>query len=816
MVRVVIAEKPSVARDIAKVLGATQRHDGYIDGNGYAITWAIGHLVHLFEPDDYGGLWKGRWSLKQLPMIPEEWRLKTHPNTKKQLDIVTRLINDHTTEEVICATDAGREGEHIFRLIYQFTQCQKPFKRLWISSLTDEAIEQGFGNLHPGQDFDNLAAAARARAQADWLIGMNMTRAYTVHNGALCTIGRVQTPTLAMIVTREELITVFKKAYFYEISATLAEGFQAKYQNKQGKTRIDVKQEAERLHARLLPHTTGTITKVEKKIKKHKPPMLFDLITLQKEANKRFGMTAAMVLEHAQALYERYKLITYPRTESQHISEDMVPQLPQTLACLNHPLAPMALERLRAGHKLGKAYVDKTKLSDHHGILPTPRRPPANLPDPLQKVYELIVARFVAIFLPDHVVEETFVWLKIGGEFFRARGTVVLEEGWKVIERRKPGAKTEEQKIPELTKGQTVNVTAMELLERETAPPKPYTDATLLAAMKNAGREVEDEALAKAMKESGLGTPATRAEIIEKLVRTKLIERRKKSIHPTRKGMALIGIVAGPLKSPELTGEWEQKLKDIEEGRMARQAYDDSIVGMVTGLLPEVTKKPPGAMKEFSKWAEKRREDAKAQESKATTRPRKPSKTSSLAQGNCPKCGQGTVIEGKGAWGCNRFRAGCQFRIPKQIAGKVLTAKQVADLAGKRKTTKLKGFQGKSGAKFEARLILDENLDVKFDKDSAVVSKEQKPKTMHCPRCGKGTVIEGKRGFGCDRFREGCHFVIWKEIAGKKISATQVQRLVNKGSTTLLKGFTNPQGNRFNACIRLNSNWEPEFEIADS
>ncbi len=426
MTTVVLAEKPSVARDIARVLGASRKGEGFLEGNGYRVTWALGHLVHFAEPDEYGEEWAKRWSADQLPMVPERWKLKLDNKTAAQFKLVKSLITAPETERLVCATDAGREGEHIFRLIYEHAHCKKPFDRLWVSSLTDESIRAGFRALKPGQAFDPLAAAARARAQADWLVGMNLTRAYTVHNRVLCTIGRVQTPTLAMIVARDAEIASFTKAYFYELVARLAEGFDARYL-LDGATRIDNKETAERLHRELSPYPTGTVRKVDKKVRHNRPPPLYDLTTLQRDANRRFGFTAAQVLEQAQALYETHKLISYPRTESRHISEDMLPQLPGILRHLDHPLAPEALARLEAGHRLSKAYVDRTKLTDHHAILPTDKTPPAGLPEPLRKIYDLVVARFVAVFLPDQQVEETRVEIAIGDGLFLAHGSVVLE-----------------------------------------------------------------------------------------------------------------------------------------------------------------------------------------------------------------------------------------------------------------------------------------------------------------------------------------------------------------------------------------------------
>ena len=603
MTTVVIAEKPSVARDIARVLGATRRAEGYLEGQGYRVTWAVGHLIHFAEPDDYGPPWKGRWSPGQLPMIPTDWRLKTAPATVKQFRIVRDLINARDCSELVCATDAGREGEHIFRLIYEHAHCRKPVRRLWVSSLTDEAIRDGFRRLRPGADYDPLGRAARARAQADWLVGMNLTRAYTLRNRVLCTIGRVQTPTLAMVVARDALIEGFVKALFYELVARLAEGFSARY-SRDGETRIDDKAKAERLRARLAGHRTGTVTAVEQRVVHNRPPPFYDLTTLQRDANRRFGLTAAEVLTQAQALYETHKLISYPRTESRHISEDMLPKLPGILGRLDHPLAPEALARLQGGHRLSKAYVDDTKLTDHHAIIPTGKPAPAGLTGPARRVYDLVAARFVGVFLPDQRVEETQVSLDIGGETFVARGSLVLESGWKRVEpQRGPspadatgtGAGTEDGQtppLPPLSVGQTVHVDALEVVEKETQPPRPFTDATLLAAMKGAGREIEDEALARVMKGSGLGTPATRAEIIEKLIRTGYLERARKQLRATPKGRALIALVAEPLRSPELTAAWEQRLKEIEDGGGAADAFYADIVSFLQDLIPKVAAGP--------------------------------------------------------------------------------------------------------------------------------------------------------------------------------------------------------------------------------
>ncbi len=814
MSTVVVAEKPSVARDIARVLGARRKGQGFLEGNGYVVTWALGHLVQFAEPDDYGPPWNGRWAFSQLPMLPEQWKLKTGRSTYSQFQVVRKLLNDAAHDRIVCATDAGREGEHIFRLIYEQARCQKPFQRLWISSLTDQAIGQGFRRLQPGTAFNGLAQAARARAQADWLVGMNLTRAYTVHNKALCTIGRVQTPTLAMLARRDEEIANFVKSYFYELVAQLEEGVAAKY-SKDGQTRIDVKEEAERLHRQLEPHKTGTVVQIEKKIVRHRPPALYDLTNLQRDANRRFGFTAAKVLEYAQTLYETHKLITYPRTESRHISEDMVGQLPGILEQLEHEQAPVALERLRQGHRLSRAYVDRTKLTDHHAIIPTVQKPPPLSPV-LRKIYDLVVARFVAIFLPDQVVEQTTVTLDIGGATFVARGAVELEPGWRVVEpRRDDREEAERQVIPPLQQGQTVHVNRLEVVEKETQPPKPYTDATLLAAMKNAGRDLDDDALADTMKDCGLGTPATRAEIIERLIRSGYVLRERKSLRSTAKGKALIELVAEPLRSPELTAEWEQQLQEVEAGRCAAEAFYQSITDFVTELLPRVA--------EGSALSPEQVAEARQQQRFGKGKGRGRSQSGNANLGACPLCKQGVVMENAKAYGCSRYRAGCKFAIWKVVAGKRVTERQVQALLTRGSTERLQGFKSKAGKKFAASLKLGPDFKVTFDFESRAAKRvnasmarsETVLEVLRCPKCGLGQIIEGKKGRGCNRYREGCDFVVWYEMAGKKLTEKQIATLIGKGRTGVIKGFKSRAGNKFEARLRLDSDYKVVFEFVD-
>ncbi|MBK5970834.1 MULTISPECIES: DNA topoisomerase III [Thiorhodovibrio] len=885
MTTLVLAEKPSVARDIARVLGARSRHEGYLEGSGYRVTWALGHLVHFAEPDDYGtrrgtpgetaqqatargqtnaedgaqsgaqwqpqsdpqsqpaatASWAGRWSLAQLPMIPARWRLRTDKKTAAQFKIVKALLNAHETERVICATDAGREGEAIFRLIYQHARCTKPVERLWISSLTDEAIRAGFQALKPGSAFDPLAATARARAQADWLIGMNLTRAYTVRNRVLCTIGRVQTPTLAMIVARDAAIAAFEKAYFYELVAHLREGFDARLAPNwphDGETRIDDKAKAEKLREQLAPHQSGQVTDIQRKERRQRPPPLYDLTNLQRDANRHFGFTAAKTLELAQQLYEQHKLISYPRTESRHISEDMLPQLPGILGALNHPLAPIAAERLATGHKLSKAYVDKTRLTDHHAILPTQTRAPASLPEPLQRIYDLVCARFVAVFLPEQRVLDIHVRLDIGGACFVAQAARVLDPGWKAAEVKSKRSASEPETesaqttaLAALEKGQSVHVAGMEVVEKETQAPRPYDDASLLNAMKNAGREIEDDALAAAMKDSGLGTPATRAEIIEKLIRTGYVERQRKTLRATEKGRVLIDLVAEPLRSPELTADWEQRLKAIERAEADAGAFYQDICDFIRALIPQVAVGATMSPEQIDAARAAAPGKTGSKKGGKSTRGKGRSKRATQSAGDlgaCPICKEGQISENSRAFGCSGYRDGCGFTVWKTIAGHKVTEAELKALVDTGHSEPISDFRSKAGKAFSARLQLDQNGRVALDFDSAAdtdqvtrapiepapISAPQTASTptgiAQCPKCHQGRIIRGRRGYGCDRYREGCDLVIWREQYGIILDEHQIRRLIERGQTDPIDRLTRPDGQTGHGILRLRADFSLE------
>ena len=703
---VVLAEKPSVARDIAAELQANAKRDGYYEGNGYRVTWAFGHLVTISEPEDMNPAWGKPWNLQQLPMLPHQWKYRIADKAEAQFGVIKKLFADASS--IICATDAGREGELIFRLIYRLAGTNKPVQRLWINSLTAEAIRDGFRNLQPSKAFDNLADAALARAHADWIVGLNFTRAYTTINKQLCTIGRVQTPTLAMLVERQNAIDTFKPVAFFEIIVTLEPGFKATYitPGTEPQTRLPDIAAAEAILSAITPVPRGTVLSVVTEEKKSKAPALYDLLTLQKEANKRYGYTAQETLDLAQSLYEEYKVLSYPRTESRYLPTDMLPELPKILAALPQQWAAhsqAAIADLAGGLQLSKSYVDNTKLTDHHAIIPTHKPAPAGLPEKQRNIYHLVAARFLGIFLPPEIREETTAILAIASHSFRARGVVIKDAGWTVLEPRDiDGEKAEDgadegQKLPQLAQGQQVAKRTAAIREGKTTPPKPYDDASLLTAMKNAGNELDDEDLAAYMKQSGLGTPATRAAIIERLLATGYIGRKKKSLIPTTKGIALIRQVHVDLKNIALTATWEQRLSDMQDGKLPLATFENDIAGFVARILPTAIN-----------------EAAPVQ---GTAMP---------GLGACPQCKQGVVRMGPKSASCSRWKEGCKFSIWIEQHGKKLSEAQISQLLDKGRTKLIKGFKKKDGTgTYDARLVLTDDFKVRLDFDRVVSNARQ-------------------------------------------------------------------------------------------
>ena len=589
----VIAEKPSVAFSIADVLGAGRKEPGSRRGNGYVVTWAIGHLIGLAKPHEIDPGWKV-WRFESLPMLPKEWGLKVLEQTRDHFEIVQSILNSAEVERVICATDAGREGELIFRYLYRKAGCQKPVQRLWISSLTPDAIRAGFQCLRPGHDFDNLAAAAEARSRADWLVGMNFTRAYTVRFGPdLLSVGRVQTPTLAMLVEREREIRTFVPVKYCEVEAAFGrgrDGYSGTWFNS-AKTKSEGEEQAQRLppdrvqaeaiRARC-EGRSGKVVESSGSDKSFPPPLLYDLTELQRHANRLYGMTAQATLTAAQALYESHKLLSYPRTDSRHLTSSVAASLGPIVAAI----VPDYRDAIAPGTgttPLSKRFVDDTKVTDHHAIIPTGApRAGKKLGQDEARLYDLVCRRLLMAWHADHKTRVTKVvtWVpaeaKAGEkvDLFRASGTVVTQVGWKALDielakfKKKEDGAEPERRLPEgLAVGQIRPVRAIEIQSKKTSPPKRFTDATILTAMESAGRALDNRELEEAMRERGLGTPATRAAILETLVARAYVERSGKSLQATAKGIALIDVVHESVKSPQLTGEWELALKKLERGQ---------------------------------------------------------------------------------------------------------------------------------------------------------------------------------------------------------------------------------------------------------
>ena len=591
MKSLVLAEKPSVAREIARVLQCGNKGKGFIEGEKYVVTWALGHLVTLAEPEDYNQAYK-EWRLEDLPLLPETLELKVIRQTSAQFHAVRQLMQRSDIKELIIATDAGREGELVARWIMVKAKWKKPFKRLWISSQTDAAIREGFAALKPGMEFNHLYDAAVCRAEADWLVGLNITRALTCKYNAQLNAGRVQTPTLAMIVRREQEIQGFVPRDYWTVRAQFGDYF-GDWRDGGGNSRSFDLRQAQAIAAKV-NGKTGVISEVSIQAKTEPPPLAYNLTELQRDANKRYGFSAQKSLSLLQGLYEQHKLVTYPRTDSRYITTDMVPTLPVRLqAIAAGPYAALVKPLLAKPLAPGKRFVDNGKVSDHHAIIPTeqPLRLAA-LSDDEQKLYDLIARQFIAVLYPPRRYQQTTLLTTVDGEKFYAAGKVELERGWRAVNDRPADPGEQEDDVPDQPlaahqKGETPTVAACSVSKGKTKPPPRYTEATLLSAMENPGKFIADEELRESIKQSGLGTVATRAEIIEKLLHTSYIERHGKELAPTSKGRQLINLVASDLKSPELTAQWEQSLANIAQGRERRADFIARIKNYAAALVRE-------------------------------------------------------------------------------------------------------------------------------------------------------------------------------------------------------------------------------------
>jgi DNA topoisomerase-3 len=653
----VLAEKPSVARDIAKVLGADKKGDGFLHGNGYVVTWAIGHLVSLAQPHDMRPDWK-QWRFDTLPMLPDAWPLVVYDKTRSQFEVVRKILNSPRVAEVVCATDAGREGELIFRYIYEAAACSKPVKRLWISSMTAEAIRKGFDNLQPGTNYDGLADAAHGRSRADWLVGMNLSRAYSLLYREELSVGRVQTPTLAMLVDRELTLKQFVPEEYIEVIAQFAgqaerkdltyTGTWFRPREEQGKDKEALAKlqrlpadgdEAKQIVARAKKGAVA-IESAQSETQRALPPLLYDLTELQRHANRLFGFSAQETLTYAQALYERHKLISYPRTDSRHLTADIA----ATVGSIASAVAPQYKDLVAEGtgqRPLSKRFVDDTKVSDHHALLPNAVNPGrASLSEPERKIYDLICRRFLMMWHDDHLQAVTTVITAIqtpaqGAEEaitdrYRTSGTLVQQLGWKVLdlapEKSKKKSKGEgedgepEQVLPtDLVEGQPQRVARIEAKQKKTKPPKRFTEGTLLTAMQTAGQMLDEKELSDAMKETGLGTPATRAGIIETLLKRAYIVRGGKTLEATDKGIHLIEVVHPEARTPAMTGQWEAYLKKIHHGEAQLAPFIEGINSYVSEVVGKVSQMPRKAWtpRPDAPGSEARKQDSGA-EAKAT------------------------------------------------------------------------------------------------------------------------------------------------------------------------------------------------------
>jgi DNA topoisomerase-3 len=696
--RLIVAEKPSVGRDIANALGKHRRGRGALIGEGWTVTWALGHLAELAPPDAYGEQYK-KWRLESLPILPERFKVRVNHKTREQFAVVKGLLQDPSVTEVVNACDAGREGELIFAYLYGLSRCKKRVSRLWISSLTPEAIREGFASLRDGRSMKPLEDAARSRSEADWVVGMNATRAYSVRfsrPGNVLSVGRVQTPTLRLLVQREKEIEDFKPEKFWTVHARFARDEDSYdgvwFRNKQN--RLMEKDAAEEVAAKVRGGT-GLVRKAEKKTATEKPPLLYDLTELQRNANAKFGFTAERTLRAAQSLYEERKLITYPRTSSRYLSKSLVGGLKERIeATTALPGLAAFAEKLLDMPTLpvNKRVVDDAKVTDHHAIVPTGKRLSGDLPPDEAKVYDLVARRFLAVFFPPARFENTTVVTEVRKETFLSKGRVVLEAGWRALYPDGVGGKKEKEPpvLPSISVGQEWAVAKVGVKEGETKPPPRYSEAALLGAMETAGKFVEDEELRQAMKESGLGTPATRAAIIERLIRVGYVEREKKTLVPTDKGRALISLLGeSQLSSPEMTARWERRLAEMERGAERRPDFMSDINGFVTKLVEEVR----GMQGEKLAAPSSRR----------------------MPLGVCPKCGS-PVVETRKAYSCSAWKtSGCDFAIWKQVSGKRLSEAQAKQLLTKRRTGQLKGFKSKAGKPYAAALKLDGEHKVRLD-----------------------------------------------------------------------------------------------------
>ena len=802
--KLIIAEKPSVAADIARALGGFARSGDYFESEDYVLSSAVGHLLELAVPEKYD-VKKGKWSFARLPVIPPHFDLAPIDRSKERLNLLLRLLKRKDIAGIVNACDAGREGELIFRYLVQHARAAKPIERLWLQSMTPQAIREGFSKLRPDRELLPLADAAKSRSEADWLVGINGTRAMTAFNSKeggfyLTTVGRVQTPTLAILVEREDKIRAFTARDYWEVHARFgakAGEYAGRWFDPEFKKDEDGERKPERLWsadkaAAIVAACRGKkgIASEETKPSTQLSPLLFDLTSLQREANGRFGFPARMTLSLAQALYEKHKVLTYPRTDSRALPEDYLPTVKDTLKALGETNAFSTLARqiLKQGWaKPNKRIFDNTKISDHFAIIPT-LQTPKHLNEAEQKLYDMVVRRFLAVFYPAAEYLQTTRITRVEAHHFKTEGRVLQSPGWLAVYGRTIGE--EAQTLPAIEPNEKVPVLEVGEQAAQTKPPPRYTEATLLSAMEGAGKLVEDDELRAAMEAKGLGTPATRAAIIEGLIREEYVNREGRELVPTPKAFSLLFALhmlhLVELASPELTGEWEHKLKLIEAGKMKRDEFMEQISELVrkvvttikTGEIPDVVY--------------------------------------ATVSTPCPKCG-GVVQENYRKFQCQK----CDFSLWKVTSGREWSPEEVAELITKRVIGPLTGFRSRMGKPFAAVMRLTDDLRLEFDFGQASGEGEEPPDFSGqeplgaCPKDG-GRVFEHGMAYTCENAvgpKKSCDFRSGRMILQQPIERDQMKRLLETGRTDLLAGFVSKKGRRFKAFLVKQPDGKIGFEF---
>ena len=793
--KVCIAEKPSVAREIANVLGANTKRDGYFEGNGYAVTYTFGHLCTLFEPNDYRPHWKS-WDLNNLPMLPEKFETKVVSNDgiKKQFDIVKSLFDK--AEVIINCGDAGQEGELIQRWVINQANYKGEVQRLWISSLTTEAIKEGFENLKPSKNYDNLYYAGFSRAIGDWLLGMNATRLYTVKHGGykqVLSVGRVQTPTLAMVVNRFKEIENFIPQPYWELQTFYRE---TQFNCEEGRF---LKKEDGELLANKVKESDFEIVSVTKKAGKEYAPKLFDLTGLQVYCNNKFGFSADETLKIVQKLYEQ-KAVSYPRVDTTFLPNDIYPKVAGILKNLTK-YSTLTQPLLGKKIKKSKKVFDDKKVTDHHAIIPTGVQ--INLQYNQQQVYDIITKRFIAVFYEDCSVSNTSVIGKATDVSFKTTGKEIIKKGWRVVFETGDTEKKETGILPTFIKGEK-GPHEPSFLEKETNPPKMFSEATLLRAMETAGKQIDDDNLRELMKENGIGRPSTRANIIETLFKRKYIIRNKKQILPTTTGIQLVDIIQNELlKSAELTGRWEKRLKEIEQGTFNAGTFIKNMKKMVDHLVYEVRSETVRANISAVSTAKKIKISSPTEMIK---------NNKGISNEKCPKCNNGNILKGSNAYGCSDYKNGCNLRLPFSFLDKKISENQYIRLLKKGCTVNLKGFKTETGS-VEGLVRFDDHFKLKLEEKNAStplsnldLTKQNKveavtkqkipasaemrantgiiPEKISCPKCKKGIILKGKTAYGCSEYKNDCDFIysfedIRKKAAGKAITKELVYQILN-------------------------------------